>query len=125
MRVAVLADIHGNLPALEAVLRDVDAAGVEMSAFVVRGMDCMIMQDRWMVAQWNLREWLSVRNVRRAAVVGVSLARKVAFGAASNVAFCAPGPCGKAARQSVHVTAHVNETVPWRPLLPVVVTVTA
>jgi predicted phosphodiesterase len=29
MRVAVLADIHGNLPALEAVLRDVDAAGVD------------------------------------------------------------------------------------------------
>jgi predicted phosphodiesterase len=29
MRVAVLADIHGNLPALDAVLRDVDAAGVD------------------------------------------------------------------------------------------------
>ncbi|HEX8860302.1 MAG TPA: metallophosphoesterase family protein [Actinomycetes bacterium] len=29
MRVAALADIHGNLPALEAVLRDVDAAGVD------------------------------------------------------------------------------------------------
>ena len=29
MRVAVLADIHGNLPALEAVLREVDAAGAE------------------------------------------------------------------------------------------------
>jgi predicted phosphodiesterase len=29
MRVAVLADIHGNLPALEAVLCDVDAAGVD------------------------------------------------------------------------------------------------
>jgi predicted phosphodiesterase len=28
MRVAVLADIHGNLPALEAVLADVEAAGV-------------------------------------------------------------------------------------------------
>jgi putative phosphoesterase len=27
MRVAVIADIHGNLPALEAVLRDVDEAG--------------------------------------------------------------------------------------------------
>jgi hypothetical protein len=25
MRVAVLADIHGNLPALEALLRDVEA----------------------------------------------------------------------------------------------------
>ncbi|MBO0843873.1 MAG: metallophosphoesterase family protein [Nocardioides sp.] len=30
MRVAVLADIHGNLPALEAVLHDVDAAGVDV-----------------------------------------------------------------------------------------------
>lgn len=30
MRVAVLADIHGNLPALEAVLRDVAAAGVDV-----------------------------------------------------------------------------------------------
>ena len=30
MRVAVLADIHGNLPALEAVLRDVDAAGADV-----------------------------------------------------------------------------------------------
>lgn len=29
MRVAVLADIHGNLPALEAVLRDVEAEGVD------------------------------------------------------------------------------------------------
>src|SRR2546429_2071453 len=29
MRVAVLADIHGNLPALEAVLREVEAAGVD------------------------------------------------------------------------------------------------
>jgi putative phosphoesterase len=29
MRVAVLADIHGNLPALNAVLRDVEAAGVD------------------------------------------------------------------------------------------------
>jgi predicted phosphodiesterase len=29
-RVAVLADIHGNLPALEAVLRDVEAAGVDV-----------------------------------------------------------------------------------------------
>jgi len=30
MRVAVLADIHGNLPALEAVLRAVDAANVDV-----------------------------------------------------------------------------------------------
>jgi putative phosphoesterase len=29
MRVAALADIHGNLPALEAVLREVDAAGAD------------------------------------------------------------------------------------------------
>ena len=29
MRVAVLADVHGNLPALEAVLADVEAAGVD------------------------------------------------------------------------------------------------
>src|SRR5574341_1064509 len=29
MRAAVLADIHGNLPALEAVLREVEAAGVD------------------------------------------------------------------------------------------------
>jgi predicted phosphodiesterase len=29
MRVAVLADIHGNLPALEAVLREVDVAGAD------------------------------------------------------------------------------------------------
>jgi len=35
MRVAVLADIHGNLPALEAVLRDVEAAGVD--AIVLNG----------------------------------------------------------------------------------------
>ena len=35
MRVAVLADIHGNLPALEAVLRDVDAAGAD--AIVLAG----------------------------------------------------------------------------------------
>jgi len=35
MRVTVLADIHGNLPALEAVLCDVDAAGVD--AIVLNG----------------------------------------------------------------------------------------
>jgi putative phosphoesterase len=35
MRVAVLADIHGNLPALEAVLRDVDAVGAD--AIVLNG----------------------------------------------------------------------------------------
>jgi predicted phosphodiesterase len=35
MRVAVLSDIHGNLPALEAVLAEVDAAGVD--AIVLNG----------------------------------------------------------------------------------------
>ncbi len=35
MRVAVLADVHGNLPALEAVLGDVDAEGVD--AIVLNG----------------------------------------------------------------------------------------
>jgi predicted phosphodiesterase len=35
MRIAVLADVHGNLPALEAVLADVDAAGVD--AVVLNG----------------------------------------------------------------------------------------
>lgn len=35
MRVAVLSDIHGNLPALEAVLRDVDKAGADL--IVVNG----------------------------------------------------------------------------------------
>src|SRR4051812_27964489 len=35
MRVAVLADIHGNLPALEAVLAEVEAAGVD--AVVING----------------------------------------------------------------------------------------
>lgn len=34
MRVAALADIHGNLPALEAVLRDVDAAGADAIVLV-------------------------------------------------------------------------------------------
>jgi predicted phosphodiesterase len=35
MRVAVLADIHGNLPALDAVLDDIDSAGVD--AIVLNG----------------------------------------------------------------------------------------
>ena len=35
MRVAVLADIHGNLPALDAALDDIDAARVD--AIVVNG----------------------------------------------------------------------------------------
>lgn len=38
MRVAALYDIHGNLPALEAVLRDVDAAAVDL---VVVGGDVL------------------------------------------------------------------------------------
>ena len=29
MRFAVLVDVHGNLPALEAVLRDVDTTGAD------------------------------------------------------------------------------------------------
>src|SRR5918998_5934312 len=29
MRIALLSDVHGNLPAFEAVLADVDSAGVE------------------------------------------------------------------------------------------------
>jgi predicted phosphodiesterase len=36
MRVAVLADIHGNLAALAAVLDDIDAAGVD--AIVLNGI---------------------------------------------------------------------------------------
>jgi predicted phosphodiesterase len=35
MRIAVLADIHGNLPALDAALADIDAAGVD--AIVLNG----------------------------------------------------------------------------------------
>ena len=35
MRVAVLADIHGNLPALDAVLGEIDAAAVD--AIVLNG----------------------------------------------------------------------------------------
>src|SRR5450759_2755730 len=35
MRIAVLADIHGNLPALDAVLSEVDAAGAD--AVVLNG----------------------------------------------------------------------------------------
>lgn len=35
MRIAVLADVHGNLPALRAVLRDIDADPVD--AIVVGG----------------------------------------------------------------------------------------
>src|SRR5256885_114162 len=38
MRVAALYDIHGNLPALEAVLRDVEAAAVDR---IVVGGDVM------------------------------------------------------------------------------------
>ncbi len=47
MRVAVLADVHGNLPALEAVLRDVDAAGVD--AIVLNGdlADGRSVLPRW------------------------------------------------------------------------------
>jgi 3',5'-cyclic AMP phosphodiesterase CpdA len=33
MRVAVLCDIHGNLPALQAVLAEVDEAGVDLVVF--------------------------------------------------------------------------------------------
>lgn len=51
MRVAVLADIHGNLPALEAVLRDVEDAGVDAAVL------CGDLADGPMPAQtldaWN------------------------------------------------------------------------
>src|SRR5262245_4887690 len=39
MRIAALYDIHGNLPALEAVLREVRAAGVDL---VVSGGDVVL-----------------------------------------------------------------------------------
>jgi len=33
MRIAVLCDIHGNLPALEAVLSEVESVGVDLVVF--------------------------------------------------------------------------------------------
>jgi calcineurin-like phosphoesterase family protein len=69
MRVAVLADIRGNLPALEAVLSDVEAAGVD--AIVLNGdladgpmpaqaLDCL--DDLGTRAVWvrgNTDRWLA------------------------------------------------------------------
>ncbi len=50
MRVAVLADIHGNLPALDAVLAGVDAAGVETIVLAGDLADGPLRNtDRWLV----------------------------------------------------------------------------
>src|ERR671939_1517337 len=55
MRVAVLADIHGNLPALEAVLAEVDAAGVD--AIVLPGdMTVGPLQTQTLDLLWSLGE---------------------------------------------------------------------
>ena len=49
MRVAVLSDIHGNLPALDAVLHDVNRAGADL--IVVNGdIADGPMPDRTLVA---------------------------------------------------------------------------
>src|ERR687888_2092453 len=55
MRVAVLADVHGNLPALEAVLAEVDAAGVD--AIVLPGdMTVGPLQTQTLDLLWSLGE---------------------------------------------------------------------
>lgn len=38
MRIAVLCDIHGNLPALQAVLAEVEEAGVDLVVPGARGL---------------------------------------------------------------------------------------
>ena len=63
MRVAVLADIHGNLPALDAVLRDVEACGVD--AIVLNGD----LADGPMPAQTLDRQCARQRERHRGPVV--------------------------------------------------------
>ena len=53
MRLAVLADIHGNLPALDAVLRDVDASGAD--AIVLNGDMATGPRKRRVKAGWRSR----------------------------------------------------------------------
>ena len=53
MRVAALYDIHGNLPALEAVIAEVDSAGVDA---IVGGGDHTAAFDLLGVSGWRDRE---------------------------------------------------------------------
>jgi len=67
-RVAVLADIHGNLPALEAVLADVERAGVDLivlngdladGPFPVETLDLLAgLGDRALWLRGNGDRWL-------------------------------------------------------------------
>src|SRR6266700_3146145 len=62
-RVAVLSDIHGNLPALEAVLADVDAAGADL--IVLPGdmtVGPLVLEILERLAAPGIREQLVVRG---------------------------------------------------------------
>lgn len=60
MRIAVLSDIHGNLPALEAVLADIHTRGVDRT---VNLGDC-VTSPLWPRETWELLETLNLPTVR-------------------------------------------------------------
>src|ERR1039457_5463888 len=77
MRVAVLADIHGNLPALDAVLRDVEACGVD--AIVLNG-DLADGYFTWCAAK--------IGQAHRDRLAGLPLSITLDIGGLGPVAFC-------------------------------------
>lgn len=60
MRIAVLSDIHGNLPALEAVLADIRGRGVDRT---VNLGDC-VTSPLWPRETWDLLQALALPTVR-------------------------------------------------------------
>ena len=62
MRLAVIADIHGNVPALEAVLADIAHRGVNVAATIDLG-DC-VSGPLWPVETFELLQKLSLPTVR-------------------------------------------------------------
>src|SRR5690348_4819748 len=74
MRIAVIADIHGNLPALEAVLADIECRGVDR---IINLGDCVsgplwprevcdrLMADGHLTIRGNHDRWVSASDPAR------------------------------------------------------------
>ena len=48
MRIAVISDVHGNLPALEAVLADVEVRGADLTVKLAP-----LIREIWEIGNWR------------------------------------------------------------------------
>ena len=76
MRVAAISDIHGNLPALEAVLAEIDREGVD--DIVVAG-DTVLSRDL-AATRGRVAGWRSAARLPRATPPSDAVDREISFG---------------------------------------------